>query len=249
MTTLDRIFRSFAAALALAVLAGLMFIANVVCLPFRIVRIKVSTYIIHVLGFVLLRILRIELTGNPREQLRQSFPAIYVLNHASALDVVLSMYIVPVGAVAIAKKEVAWIPFLGWAYFLSGHLLIDRKNKEKSISSLNQNALYLKEHSLGLWIWAEGTRSQDGRLQPFKKGFAHLALETRLPVVPVVMHKTHKKWPKHGHIDFHPVELYIQVLDPIDTHSWTQENLDICIQEVREKFIQALGPEQKPLKA
>ncbi len=247
MKTLDTILRYFLFGVAVAILCSIMFIANLVCLPSRVTRIKLSKYIIYILGCILIRILRINITGNPLERLKNSFPAVYVLNHTSALDVVLSMYLAPIGVVAIAKKEVAWIPFLGWAYFLSGHLLIDRKNKEKSISSLNKNADYMKRNSLGAWIWAEGTRSKDGRLQPFKKGFAHIALATRLPVVPVVMHNTHKKWPKHGAISFAPMDLHIQVLEPIDTNSWTQENLDAGIQSVREKFIEVLSSEQKPL--
>jgi CubicO group peptidase (beta-lactamase class C family) len=35
---------------------------------------------------------------------------------------------------------------------------------------------------MSVWLWPEGTRSKDGRLRPFKKGFAHLALATGLPV-------------------------------------------------------------------
>ncbi|NUM34217.1 MAG: 1-acyl-sn-glycerol-3-phosphate acyltransferase [Candidatus Brocadiae bacterium] len=247
MKVLDKIFRYFSACLVFMVLCSVMFLGNLFLLPYRVLRIRFSTYVIHILGAVLIKIFRIYVLGNPTERIQKFFPAIYVLNHASALDVVLSMFLAPIEVVSIAKKEVAWIPFLGWAYFLSGHLLIDRKNKEKAISSLNKNAEYVKKNSLGVWIWAEGTRSQDGRLQPFKKGFAHIALATRLPIVPVVMHNTHKKWPKHGLIHLAPFEVRIQVLDPIDTTSWTEENLDNSIQEVRMKFIENLGPEQKPL--
>ena len=45
----------------------------------------------------------------------------------------------------------------------------------------------VRRHRLSIFMWPEGTRSRDGRLLPFKKGIVHMALQTGLPVVPVVV--------------------------------------------------------------
>jgi len=49
-----------------------------------------------------------------------------------------------------------------------------------------------------LLIHPEGTRSPDGRLQPFKKGVAVLAYHVACPVVPIHIEGGHEFWPKHS---------------------------------------------------
>ncbi len=49
-----------------------------------------------------------------------------------------------------------------------------------------------------LLIHPEGTRSPDGRLQPFRKGVAILARYAACPIVPVHIEGGHEFWPKHS---------------------------------------------------
>ena len=92
---------------------------------------------------------------------------------------------------------------------------------------------------MSIWIWPEGTRSLDGKLIPFKKGFVHLALATGLPIVPVVLHGAHKVWPAKT-MEFYPGEVRVEVLDSIKTDNWSKENLDKHVEEVRGIMAKAL---------
>ena len=121
----------------------------------------------------------------------------------------LGMWLCPYGGVGIAKQEITRIPVFGLAYKLSGHLLLDRGNKERAIASMDLLVKVVKKHDLSIWLWPEGTRSRQGELLPFKKGFVHLAIATGLPIVPIVTHNAPRVWPV-GTFRFSPGEVQVK---------------------------------------
>lgn len=219
---------------------------SLVLLPWRALRVKAANLYGKMLGRVVFWLAGIKTEKVGFEKLGGQFPAIYVSNHTSTMDGPLAMWVCPMGGAGVAKKELARIPFFGWLYMLSGHLLIDRANRAQAVKSMAELSRVVKEHHLGIWIWPEGTRSRSGRLLPFKKGFAHLALATGLPVVPVVVSGAQEIWSK-GSLVINPARIRIEVLDAIDTSHWEIETLDAHIDEVHEAFVQALPEAQRPL--
>ena len=79
-----------------------------------------------------------------------------------------------------------------------------------------------------------------------KKGFAHLAIATGLPVVPVVFHDADLRWPG-GSLRPSPGRLRIEVLPDIDTSEWTTESVGAHSQELWSVFQDALGERQMAL--
>ncbi len=214
-------------------------------LPSRRLRIYSGNIYGKIVGPVITRIAGARVQIANKARLNDQKPAIYVTNHSSELDPFVGMWLCPLGGCGIAKKEVARVPFFGWAYRLSGHLLIDRSDREKAIASMAEVGEVVRQNGLSIWLWPEGTRSQDGRLQPFKKGFAHLALATGLPIVPVVMHDGHKRWPGRS-TRMYPGPLHIDVLPSVDTSSWTTESIEEHVRQVRQIFLDTLAPHQRP---
>ena len=229
-----------------AVTSTITILLSIPLLPSRSARIKLCNYYGKIVGYSIVKVAG----GRPklinRGALHESYPAIYVSNHCSTVDLFASMWICPVGGCGVAKKEIVKVPFFGWLYWLSGHLLIDRSNRERAISAMAEIAAVVRAHRLAIWIWPEGTRSRTGRLGPFKKGFVHLAIATGLPVVPVVVHNAHKIWHRNE-LRFEPGEILIEVLEPIDTSEWTAERSGEIAADVHHLFAAALTDEQKPL--
>jgi 1-acyl-sn-glycerol-3-phosphate acyltransferase len=122
-------------------------------------------------------------------------PAIYICNHASSLDFFVVMTHIPRNTCSVGKPELLYIPFLGTFYALGGHRLIDRRNPERAHASMSKAAAFVLANSMNVWLAPEGTRSKDGTLGEFKKGFVHTAIATGLPVVPVLLHGFAKRWP------------------------------------------------------
>jgi 1-acyl-sn-glycerol-3-phosphate acyltransferase len=209
-------------------------------------RIKLCNYYGKIVGYSVTRIAGVTPRLHHPERLNGSFPAIYVANHASTLDAFLSIWLCPVGGCGVVKKESLRVPFWGQLYRLSGHLWIDRSDREQAISAMREAAEAVRRYKLGIWIMPEGTRSRDGRLLPFKKGFVHLAIATGLPVVPVVMHGIHKNWEK-GKYTLRPMTADIEVLAPVDTSSWRAETAQAHAEQVHALFAEHLREDQKPL--
>lgn len=247
-SALESYLRIFVAFLLTMVLLPPLIIATVPLLPWRRLRVRVG----NVYGKCVGRFGVFAGGWRPiihnRERLDSHRPAVYVANHASTLDVLLGMWLCPMGGVGTGKKEVAYVPFFGWAYYLSGHLLLNRQNRSSAIQAMSRVGELVRKNRMSVWIWPEGTRAMDGRLTTFKKGFAHLVLATRLPVVPVIMHHTHLRWPNKTY-QLVPGDVHINVLPPVDTSHWTLENLDQHIAEIRAIMAAHLSPDQKPLDA
>lgn len=218
----------------------------VLLLPWRVWRIKACNVYGKVVGRSVVAIVGVTPRVNHPERLGDSMPAIYVTNHTSTLDAFLGIWLCPVGGCGVFKKEVARIPFFGQVARLSGHLLLDRFHHRRALEALRDTAELVKRHRLGIWILPEGTRSKDGRLLPFKKGFVHLAIATGLPVVPIVVHGAHRNW-KLGTYRFVPMDLPIEVLPPIDTSGWSEETAQEHVETVRRLFIEHLPEDQRPL--
>jgi 1-acyl-sn-glycerol-3-phosphate acyltransferase len=109
---------------------------------------------------------------------------IYMSNHQSVFDIPALIVSLPGQTRLLAKQSLFRIPIFGWAMKAGGFISIDRKNRSKAKESFNLAVLRLKEGSSTL-VFPEGTRSLDGRLQPFERGGFLLALKSGLPIVPV----------------------------------------------------------------
>jgi len=173
---------------------------------------------------------------------------IFICNHASPLDIFLVMWLAPTGTVGIAKKEIIWYPLFGQLYVLANHLRIDRSNPAAAIESMKQVAREVVKNNLSLILFPEGTRSRHGRLLPFKKGFVHAALQTRLPIVPIVATGTHQAW-RNNSVRVRPVPLTVKVLPPIRTDGWEEGRISEQLETVRSLYVRNLPDSQKPLDA
>lgn len=176
--------------------------------------------------------------------LRKVQPAIFVCNHTSYLDNFVAAWASPPGTVATARRSTIWVPFFGQLYALSGNVLVEREDPRQAVVALRTLTALVQQHGLSAMVWPEGTRSVDGRLQPFRRGFVHLALATRLPVVPIVISGAHHCWPKGSWITQRAC-VDIQVLSPIDTKAWKVATIEQHVAEVRERFLAALPLEQR----
>jgi 1-acyl-sn-glycerol-3-phosphate acyltransferase len=124
--------------------------------------------------------------GLPEELKTLRQPAIFVANHASFFDPPLLISTLPCQPVFIAKKELAYIPFLGWIIWLAGFIFVDRGRQSRAVASLKRAARQIREGQC-IAAFPEGTRTRTGSILPFKRGVFALAKEAGVPVVPTAI--------------------------------------------------------------
>ena len=147
---------------------------------------------------------------------------IYIANHQNNYDMVTASSVVMPRTVTVGKKSLAWIPFFGQLYWLTGNLLIDRDNRAKAHGTISQVVTQIKKKNLSIWMFPEGTRSRGRGLMPFKTGAFHAAIAAGVPIVPICVSNTSNKvklnrW-SNGLV-------IVEMLPPIDTSGYTKDRL------------------------
>jgi 1-acyl-sn-glycerol-3-phosphate acyltransferase len=124
-----------------------------------------------------------------REHLRPGETYIIVSNHRSYLDTATLFCHLKRRIGLFAKKELLKVPIFGYGMGYVNILAIDRSNRERAIRTVAEATERLRS-GIPFGVFAEGTRARPGELLPFKKGAFYMAVETRVPIIPVAMKHT-----------------------------------------------------------
>lgn len=113
-------------------------------------------------------------------------PALFVGNHSSYFDILVTGASIPGGVGFVSKDSLAKVPGLSSWMSRIRCLFLDRKDIRKGMQTIIQGAEYLKS-GYSMCIYPEGTRSTTGELGEFKGGSVKMAQKAKAPVVPVAV--------------------------------------------------------------
>ena len=111
---------------------------------------------------------------------------VVVCNHQSQFDIFLVYGWLRLDLKWVLKAELRKVPAVGIGCEKAGHIFVDRSNTEQARKAIS-DALSRVGDGVGILFFAEGTRSSDGKLRPFKKGAFRVASTQQLPVLPVTL--------------------------------------------------------------
>lgn len=149
-------------------------------------------------------------------------PQIVVANHVSWFDVLALAAFVPGRYAFVAKKEIGRVPLFGPSVRACGHIFIDRHDRVQAVESLNSAKKRLEEALPTVIMFPEGTRSETGDLQPFKKGAFVLAIQTGADVVPTALFGSREIMRK-GSMLIRPGVIRVRFGDPIAVSEYDME--------------------------
>lgn len=130
------------------------------------------------------------------ENLPKDEPVLYIGNHNSMFDILLTYPLMPTQTGYIAKKEVKKVFGLAQYMLFMNCLFLDRKDPKEGMKMILQAIDYIKS-GISLFIFPEGTRSKDGKMNPFKEGSFKIASKTGCKIVPVAMTGTADVFENH----------------------------------------------------
>ena len=172
------------------------------------------------------------------EHIEAARPAVYIFNHQSNLDPAVVGSLIRHDVTGVGKAELRSDP-RGIALRLLDIAMIDRSNSEQARKSVGALVDRIRGGESVL-IAPEGTRMPTPKLGPFKMGAFHLAMDARVPVVPIVIRNSGEHWPK-GAALIRPGTVDVRVLPPVPTDDWTAENLKARVQAIRRRFEETLS--------
>lgn len=174
-----------------------------------------------------------------KEKIPRKTPFVMVSNHQSGADI-LVIYQLMTHFKWVSKKSLFWAPFVGWCMAMNRYIPLQRGKK----SSINQMVERCKEtirKGSPLMIFPEGTRSKDGSIQPFKTGAFRIALETKVPVVPIVIYGTNKAIKKGGFLIHRNHDMRVIVMDPLPYSLFAGDDNKKLASRVREVISEGLS--------
>ncbi|MGA8152863.1 MAG: lysophospholipid acyltransferase family protein [Terriglobales bacterium] len=175
------------------------------------------------------------------EKLDPARSYIFMSNHVSNIDPPLMIPLLPRRTSILIKQELFKVPILGQAMRMGAMVPVDRANRDAGIAAVRAATTVVRQ-GLNMTIYIEGKRSFDGKLLPFKKGPFYLAMECKIPVVPVTVSGTHYVMPK-GRFAIKPGEVDVIFHDPIEPQDFgCRENL---MEKVRRAIDSGLPPEMQ----
>lgn len=167
-------------------------------------------------------------------------PAVFVFNHQSKADVVIIAKLLRRNIAGIGKKEIGNIPVIGKIMEFGGTVFIDRENAANALKAMAPLVDVMRVDGKSVVIAPEGTRSITPNLGRFKKGAFHLAMQARVPIVPIVIHNAIDVAPK-GDFVFRRATVSVKVLDPVDTSDWRADTISQHVADVRALYLETLG--------
>jgi 1-acyl-sn-glycerol-3-phosphate acyltransferase len=138
--------------------------------------------------------IRIEVEG--RERIPAGTACIFMANHVSNLDPPVLLPLIPGRTSVFLKRSLMKIPVLAYGMKLADLIPVDRAGHIDSAKQSIAAARKVLAKGVHMTIFVEGTRSRDGRLQPFKKGPFFLAKQFGAPCIPVSIYGTGKMMAK-----------------------------------------------------
>lgn len=124
-----------------------------------------------------------------KEKLEKMSPAIYAVNHASYIDSIILLAIVPPHTRFVGKKELFSIPIIRTFMKKLNYLGVDRMDLSKGIEDTKHIEDVLKgKHSI--LIFPEGTFGYSSGLRPFRLGAFKIASEAKVPIYPIALQGT-----------------------------------------------------------
>jgi 1-acyl-sn-glycerol-3-phosphate acyltransferase len=213
----------------------------VILLPFILLPLSISSrigmltfYALKIWSWIFSQLNCIYYTVEGREKIQKGKSYIYTCSHSSFLDIPGIVLAIPTQFRPLAKKELLKVPVFGVIVRVVT-VVVDRSSTESRHASLNKLKSILNGE-VSILIFPEGTQNRTNEpLQPFYSGAFRTAIETKTPIMPMVIINSGNLMPA-GKLNVKPGRIKVVFGDEID-----QSDYDITqVNELKDKVFEAM---------
>ena len=183
----------------------------------------------------------VKLTIRGREKLPADQAVLYIINHRSYFDIVITLAYMPGPTGYIGKKEIAKFPVLNlWMSLLHGYFL-DRQDLRQALKTILA-AIDEVKNGISIAIFPEGTRNKnelDSQLLDFHEGSFKIATKSNCPIVPIALSNTRQIFEAHMP-KIKSTSVVMEYGDPIYVDKLTREEQKFLGRKVQEKMVEML---------
>ena len=177
---------------------------------------------------------RLHITGTDHIQPGRKY--ILLANHSSIFDITAILVFFP-GISWFGREHLLRIPVFGQILRKINYIPMTKADVSNTRVMLDQ--LVRKSTGLSIAMFPEGTRTLDGGVNPFRRGFIHLLRSTDLDLLPVTLTGFHSLKPKNRFwIDFRS-NIGVVIHEPITNASLRDKSDQEIIQTVKETILSA----------
>lgn len=170
-----------------------------------------------------------------RDKYKNNTTYMIVSNHQSQLDILVHFRLFLYYKI-VSKAEIFRVPFMGWNMNLNRYIKLVRGHKDgvKKMMIDSENTLAVGE---SVFIYPEGTRSQDNEIKAFKPGAFILAQQAKVPILPIVLNGTGIALPKWKMNTEGIHRIIVRVLDEIPYEQFANLSVEETADMVRQIMI------------
>jgi 1-acyl-sn-glycerol-3-phosphate acyltransferase len=207
--------------------------------PFsRLTRYRVIIGWNRVAMWLIRRLLGIEHEVRGRENIPGE-PCVILSKHQSAWETIAYSSIFP-PHVYVIKRELLWIPFLGWGLGLMSPIAINRAHRKEAMQRLIDLGGVRLRQGFSIMVYPEGTRVAVGRRGIYRLGGAVIAVNNGASVLPVA-HNAGVVWPRNSFRKY-PGRVTVVIGPAIDTTGLTAEQVMRRVEDWIEGEMERLTP-------
>jgi 1-acyl-sn-glycerol-3-phosphate acyltransferase len=180
-----------------------------------------------------------------RDKYKSNTNYMIVSNHQSQLDILVHFRLFLYYKI-VSKAEIFRVPFIGWNMYLNHYIRLVRGNKDgvKKMMIDSEKTLAAGEP---VFIYPEGTRSQDNEIKAFKPGAFLLAKDAHVPILPIVLNGTGIALPKWKMNTQGIHRIIVRVLDEIPYEQFANLSVEETARMVRQIMIGELAKLKKEM--
>ena len=190
--------------------------------------------LIMVITAVIFKIGRVKLHISGTEKLPEGKKLLFVGNHLSNFDPMVTYYAFPQWRISyIAKASIINMPLFGRYIRRCCFMDIDRENPRNAIITINRAAELLKKQEVSIGVYPEGTRSKNGELLPFHNGVFKIAQKADADIAVVALEGVNqiaKNFP------WHKTHVYVNVLEVIPANEVDPRKTELVGGRVEQLF-------------